>query len=76
MKNNIEKENLGVDENKTHYYESNSPITIPEIPNHKQKIETHYYRYGWICPKCGAVMAPDQKTCVYCAPAFDIKVNF
>ena len=25
-------------------------------------------QYGWECPKCGAVMSPDQKTCPFCAP--------
>lgn len=25
-------------------------------------------KYGWICPVCGAVMSPEQATCVFCAP--------
>lgn len=28
------------------------------------KIEVR--RYGWECPKCGAVMAPNQPTCINC----------
>ena len=24
---------------------------------------------GWACPKCGAVLAPNQAYCVFCAPA-------
>ncbi len=23
---------------------------------------------GWFCPKCGAVLAPTQNYCVFCAP--------
>lgn len=26
------------------------------------------YQTGWVCPKCGAVMAPWQNSCVYCRP--------
>ena len=24
--------------------------------------------YGWICPKCGRVYAPNQEMCLYCGP--------
>lgn len=26
------------------------------------------YQTGWVCPKCGAVMAPWQNSCIYCRP--------
>ena len=28
--------------------------------------------YGWICPKCGAVMSPYQEFCVKCSGSFDL----
>ena len=24
--------------------------------------------YGWVCPKCGRVFAPNQEMCLYCGP--------
>ena len=26
------------------------------------------FAQGWLCPKCGAVLAPTQNYCVFCAP--------
>lgn len=31
---------------------------------------------GWVCPKCGAVMAPHQSYCLFCQPqSKDIQVT-
>lgn len=37
--------------------------------------EDNKIQYGWICPKCGAVMSPKQPTCVYCAPNVGYSIN-
>lgn len=29
---------------------------------------TGFIRQGWECPKCGAILAPDQTFCPFCAP--------
>lgn len=27
-----------------------------------------FYEQGWICPKCGGVMSPNQLFCINCQP--------
>lgn len=35
-----------------------SPIFVP----------VSQYERGWVCPKCGAVMSPEQRYCLNCSP--------
>ena len=32
--------------------------------------------YGWICPKCGAVLAPHINSCPHCSPATTINITY
>jgi hypothetical protein len=32
--------------------------------------------YGWICPKCQAVMAPWCAQCVYCKPKIEVIISY
>ena len=46
--------------------EVNLESLIPEKPE---------IRYGWVCPKCGAVMAPHVSVCVNCSGNQIISIN-
>ena len=32
--------------------------------------------YGWICPKCGAVLAPHVSSCPHCSPATTVNITY
>ena len=41
-----------------------------------QTTKEPFYKQGWVCPKCGAVMAPHQSYCLFCQPqSKDIQVT-
>lgn len=45
----------------------------PTTTSTSQSVTTTYsFQYGWICPKCGAVMAPNQASCTFCVPTFNV----
>ena len=31
-----------------------------------QTTKEPFYKQGWVCPKCGGVMSPDQPYCIFC----------
>lgn len=31
-----------------------------------QTTKEPFYKQGWVCPKCGGVMAPNQPYCLFC----------
>ena len=41
----------------------------------EQNISTQSPKYGWVCPKCGKVYAPDVKECLNCNYLAHIKVS-
>lgn len=33
-----------------------------------QQEQPQFYEQGWVCPKCGGVMSPNQYYCINCQP--------
>lgn len=33
-----------------------------------QTTKEPFYKQGWVCPKCGGVMSPNQYYCINCQP--------
>lgn len=48
-----------------------TPTTTTTVPV-SQFVTATSLQYGWICPKCGAVMAPNQTSCTFCIPTFNV----
>lgn len=40
--------------------------TLESVTNTNMHKETNWTQYGWICPQCGAVMAPFVSVCINC----------
>ena len=52
-----------------------NPETTTPTSTSQSVTTTYSFQYGWICPKCGAVMAPNQTICTFCAPAFNVTIT-
>lgn len=48
-----------------------TPTATTTVPV-SQSVTATSLQYGWICPKCGSVMAPNQTSCIFCIPTFNI----
>lgn len=50
----------------------NSKIVNDELSKYikykslEQQPNMQFYQQGWVCPKCGSVMSPNQPYCLFC----------
>lgn len=48
-----------------------APMPCDPLPNYPSNMN-----YGWICPKCGSVLAPHVSSCPHCSPATTINITY
>ena len=48
-----------------------SPTPCDPLPSYPGSMN-----YGWVCPKCGAVLAPHVSSCPHCSPATTINITY
>lgn len=48
-----------------------APMPCDPLPNYPGNMN-----YGWICPKCGRVLAPHMDSCPYCSGATTINITY
>ena len=64
MKNEINREEINKQDDLGQTFISKNISSLPP------------QQYGWVCPKCGAVMSPSQNTCPYCSPPYILKTYY
>ena len=62
MLENFKEDSLSID---VESQQLNSDLALPTKTSQREV-------YGWICPKCGAVMSPYQEFCIKCSGSFDL----
>jgi hypothetical protein len=48
---------------------------LESVTNTNTYKETNWTQYGWICPKCGAVMAPFVSICINCRGNYNSEIT-